>query len=93
MTPNLFRLTISLRRRGYKTIPPGELRVLQAIVLLKKHQGRVTIRDVRDVLDMGSTFHVATVAKHLREMGLISYNEHQAATIVPRVRFIPAEDL
>ena len=76
------------------------LRILEAIINMHRRREHITVRSVRAKVNRYRsgknrkaimTVHNAFV--HLRNAGLISYNEHQAATVVPRCRFIPADQL
>lgn len=80
--------------RSLKAIYPSALSVLEAIMVIHRQRGRVTLDLIQKHLGWtgGRTYTQECVIR-LRKEGLVSFNDRQCGTIVPRVRFITVEDL
>ncbi len=74
-------------------IAPSYLRALEAIINMHRRREHITIRSVAAKLGTRYTSWIHKTVIKLRKKGLIHYNNHQAATIVPLVKFIPADQL
>ena len=83
------------RYQGEEVVTPSELEVLQAIWSAAAAKGgNVRVRDVSRRLGVTTTNWVHLCLRRLRTIGLVSFEDGRAATIVPtKMRFIPADKL
>ena len=74
-------------------VPWFQMTVLEAIMRIIDAGRRPTIREIMKTVGHHSTTYVRHAIRELRSKGLVSFEDNRAATIRPRVRFIPERDL